>query len=120
MPLLRAPPYAGYVVGTHRYTATSAGLLDCAEEDIGALLAAGCIPLEPWRRSAAQAPTAEPEPTRPSLPRVRLRAPRPHMTFAPESGSMVRYTADADGHFEAAPEHVKALVRAGCCVVTWK
>jgi hypothetical protein len=30
----------------------------------------------------------------------------------------------ADGHFDAAPEHVKehvkALVRAGCCVVTWK
>ena len=37
------------------------------------------------------------------------------MTFAlyPDH-STVRYTADAESYFEAAPERVKALPRAGC------
>jgi len=36
------------------------------------------------------------------------------MTFARDPArSMVRYTADAAGLFDAAPEHVKALVGAG-------
>jgi hypothetical protein len=39
------------------------------------------------------------------------------MTNAPESGSTVHYTADADGHFDDAPEHVKTLIRAGCVLV---
>jgi hypothetical protein len=40
---------------------------------------------------------------------------KPHMMFAPDPDhSTVRYTSDADGHLNAAPEHVKALMRAGC------
>ena len=40
---------------------------------------------------------------------------KPYVIYAPDlDHSTVRYTADADGFLEAAPEHVKALMRAGC------
>ena len=45
--------------------------------------------------------------------RVALRAPRPHMLFAPAKG--VRYVADEDGIIrDVDPDHVKALHAVGC------
>jgi hypothetical protein len=114
MPILKAPPGASYYVNARSYTATSAGLLSAHEDDIGQLIASGCVAFEPWSRTAAQAPPPEPEAVKPAPRKVRLRAPRPHMTFAPESGSTVRYASSAESYFDAAPEHVDALICAGC------
>lgn len=49
----------------------------------------------------------------PTPDRVTLRAPRPHMLFAPAKG--VRYVADEDGIIrDIDPDHVKALHAVGC------
>ena len=115
MPSLKAVPHSNFYIDGKIYTADADGLI--AEADphhVAALVRAGCVVSGHWSHPAPQAPPPEPEPAKPEAPKVKLRAPRPHMNFAPESGSTVRYTADADRLFDAAPEHVKALMRAGC------
>ena len=112
MPTLRAPAGACYFVNGRRYDATPAGEVRVEPEhrnDIAPLLNAGCIATEPWFHPV---PPAPPAPARPALPpTVRLRA-RPHPVHQPATGA--RYTADADGFIDVAPEHVKALLGAGC------
>lgn len=77
---LQAPPNHAYYVGSSVYRAG------------------------PWKRTAAPTPAPESAPTKPQPPKVPLKAPRPHMTFAPDPDhSTVRYTANADGHFEQRP-----------------
>ena len=106
--LLKPPPHTESISvagpqGNRRYPVGADGLIrDVAADHLPQLLAAGC--------EAASVPA--PKPAMP--PKVRLRAPKPHMMFAPESGSTVRYTSDADAFVAANPEHVKALMRAGC------
>jgi hypothetical protein len=96
------------------YRANGEGRLECREEDVAALVIAGCLlPTEPWTRTTAQKPAPAPEPPKQER-KVRLHG-RPHMAYQPASG--VLYKAGAAGLFQAAEEHVKALERAGCCVV---
>jgi hypothetical protein len=62
--------------------------------------------------SAAQA--ARPAPAKPEPRKVRFKG-KPHQMYQPGTGA--RYTADAAGYFDAAPEHEKPLTRAGCVQV---
>jgi hypothetical protein len=100
--LLKPPPGTESIsTRSRRYAASADGLIHNVDErDLAELRAAGCEPATPTP------PTAQPA-------QVRLKG-RPHMVYAPESGSLVRYTADADGVLHAAPEHEKALLLAGC------
>ena len=90
--------------GSRHYPVSTDGLIhNVAPDDLVQLLSAGCEP-------TTLAPPLKPEPAK-----VRLRAPRPHMVFAPDPDhSTVRYTADADRFIDVAEEHVKMLMRAGC------
>jgi hypothetical protein len=113
---IQAPPNASFFVGSSVYRSNGEGVLNASEEHVAALVASGClVPREPWKVPAAPSPAPEPRPSKPEAPKVRLKAPRPHMTFAPDPAhSSLRYTANADRFIDAAPEHVKALLRAGC------
>jgi hypothetical protein len=112
MPILRAVPGASYYVNSRRCDATSSGEIHvhpAHRNDVVLLLIAGCVATSPWFHSV---PPAPPKPAPP--PKVKLKA-KPYMTFAPDPDhSQVRYTADGEGHLDAAPEHVRALVRTGC------
>jgi len=48
----------------------------------------------------------------PKKPSIRLKAPKPYASYAPASGA--RYSADSDGFFDVAPEHVPAVAKQGC------
>ena len=107
---LRAPPGACYFVNGRRYDATPAGEVHVESErrnDLTALLNAGCVADAPWFHSV---PPASPAPARPAPRTVRLRA-RPHSVWQPATGA--RYTADAEGFLDVAPEHAAALLREG-------
>jgi hypothetical protein len=106
--LLKPPPHTESISvsgpqGSRRYAVASDGLIhNVAESDLVQLLAAGC--------ESATPPPPKPE----APPKVRLRG-RPHGLYAPApENPRVRYQADAEGYFDAAPEHLKALLRAGC------
>jgi len=110
MPSLRALPWAQFGVGRNRYQADAKGLIaDVDANDVGALLNAGCVVVEPWQAPVQQSPP--PPSPRPEPPKVKVRA-RPGAIFGMPEGT--RYTADADGIILAAPEHHGILLRAGC------
>jgi hypothetical protein len=114
MPVLRAPPGASFFVNRRRYSATASGEVRVDPkhaEDVAALLNGGCVATAPWFEPV---PPAPPKPARPSPPTVRLKA-APHSVWQPRTGA--RYVAAADGRLDVAPEHVEALMRAGCVLV---
>ena len=112
MPMLRAPPHADFFVHGRRYSSGAEGMLaNVHPDDVAALCGQGCIAVEPWSRPAPRY-VPEPIPQKPAPKMARMRAPRPFANFAPASG--VRYSADADGFFDAEVEHVAPLIRQGC------
>jgi hypothetical protein len=105
---LRSP--ASYLSGGKTYTATAdAVIVDVDPDHAAELIKAGCIATEPFSRSLPRYVRPKETPAPPTT--VRLKG-QPHASYQPVTGT--RYVCDAQGFFDAAVDHVKALLRAGC------
>jgi hypothetical protein len=107
-------PHGHYYAHGRTFAAAADGLLEVPSEFVAALVAGGCVLLEP--HSSAPPPKVEPPKPPERVPTIWVKGP-PGMAFAPVSGSTIRYRMSGDGYCKVFPEHVAAMRNAGAEVV---
>jgi hypothetical protein len=106
-------PNANFFVNGRTYKSDEQSLIaNVHPDDVAGLLNCGCVVTEPF--SIAR-PRVEEKPAVLAKPAtIRLRG-KPWMNYQPATDA--RFHADGDGFLDVPPQHVKALLRAGCAHV---